>query len=128
MAILYDLWTFGPSTVREVHERLYPIRTTRYTTILKQMQQMLEKGLLSRNERFLSHLYEPTTPSEEMQAILTRDLLKRAFEGSVKNLILGALSEQSTTKEELAEMRQSIDRLLRKGRERRSELDHDAVD
>ena len=117
LEILNDLWNFGPSTVREVHERLSPHRPTGYTTVLKQMQVMAEKGLLVRNERFRSHLYEPATPKEEVQARLAGDLMKRAFQGSAKNLLLGALSAQSASKQELAEIRHLLEQ-FEKGRKR----------
>lgn len=118
LEILNDLWTFGPSTVREVHERLSPSRPTGYTTILKQMQVMAEKGSLRRNERFRSHVYEPTTSREHVQALLAGDLIKRAFQGSARNLILGALSTTSATREELSEMKQLIEQLERKGKQK----------
>jgi predicted transcriptional regulator len=118
LEILNDLWTFGPSTVREVHERLSPRRPTGHTTILKQMQVMAEKGSLSRNERFRSHVYEPTAPRERIQARLADDLIKRAFQGSARNLILGALSAQPATKQELSEIKQLIEKLERKGKQK----------
>lgn len=109
LLILNDLWSSGPSTVREVHDRLSPEHPIGYTTVLKQMQVMTEKGLLRRNERFRSHLYEPTTPSGEMQARLAGDLMRRAFQGSAKNLLLGALSAQATSTAELKEIRQMLE-------------------
>jgi BlaI family penicillinase repressor len=109
LEILNDLWSSGPSTVREVHDHLSPHHPIGYTTILKQMQVMTEKGLLRRNERFRSHLYEPTIPRGEMQARLAGDLMRRAFQGSAKNLLLGALSAQVASKQELNEIRQLLE-------------------
>jgi len=109
LAILQILWSAGPSTVREVHTALR-MRRTGYTTTLKQMQVMTEKGLVVRNERFRSHVYEARTTREQTQRQLTRSLLDRAFEGSAKNLVLGALSAQPISRSELAEIRQMLDR------------------
>src|SRR5207248_9377709 len=88
--ILAALWRLGPATVREVHEALG--KGSGYTTTLKQMQLMTEKGLLVRSERFRSHVYEPGIPREQTQKQIAADLLKRAFEGSAKDLVMGALS------------------------------------
>jgi BlaI family penicillinase repressor len=109
LAILQILWNRGPSTVREVHTALRS-RGTGYTTALKQMQVMTEKGLLARSERFRSHVYEPRLPREQAQLQLTRNLLQRAFDGSAKNLVLGALSSQPISRSELAEIREMIEK------------------
>lgn len=103
------LWKRGPSTVREVHTALES-RGTGYTTALKQMQVMTEKGLLIRTERYRSHVYEARIPREKTQLLLTRNLLQRAFDGSAKNLVLGALSAQPVSASELAEIRQMLER------------------
>jgi len=108
LAILQILWNRGPSTVREVHNALRD-RGTGYTTALKQMQVMAEKGLLTRSERYRSHLYEAGIPREKTQMMLTRNLLQRAFNGSAKNLVLGALSAKPVSASELAEIRTILD-------------------
>lgn len=108
LEILNILWTLGEGTVREVHEALKG-KQTGYTTVLKQMQVMFEKGLLKRSERFRSHVYEAGLPREQTQTLLARNLLQRAFEGSTKNLVLGALSSQKVSASELAEIRSLID-------------------
>jgi BlaI family penicillinase repressor len=108
LAILNILWASGPSTVREVHEGLRS-KQTGYTTVLKQMQIMAEKGLLTRSERFRSHVYEACIPKERTQRQLVGNLLQRAFGGSAKNLVLGALSSQKVSAEELAEIREMLD-------------------
>lgn len=113
--ILAVLWRMGPATVREVHEALG--KDSGYTTTLKQMQLMMEKGLLIRSERFRSHVYEPGVPQEQTQKQIAADLLKRAFNGSAKNLLLGALSAQPASSDELAEIRKMIDKFAKdKGR------------
>src|SRR5579863_10086996 len=82
LEILNILWARGPSTVRDVHEA--SSKTTGYTTVLKQMQVMAEKGLLARSEQFRSHVYEPVIAKEQTQQRLARNLLQRAFDGSAK--------------------------------------------
>jgi BlaI family transcriptional regulator, penicillinase repressor len=107
LEILQILWVDGPRTVREVHEALSS-KQTGYTTVLKQMQIMSEKGLLTRNERYRSHVYAAKLPRERTQHRLVRNLVERAFSGSAKNLVLGALSAQPVSKTELAEIRQML--------------------
>ena len=115
--ILAVLWRLGPATVREVHDALD--KDNGYTTTLKQMQLMLEKGLLIRSERFRSHVYEAAAPKEQTQQQVAGDLLKRAFDGSARNLVLGALSAQPASREELTELRQMLDEFAKqKGRSR----------
>jgi predicted transcriptional regulator len=109
LAILHVLWTTGPATVREVHHALSS-KQIGYTTVLKQMQVMAEKGLLERSERFRSHVYGASLPREQTQQQLAGNLLQRAFDGSAKNLVLGALSSQKVSAAELAEIRQILDR------------------
>ena len=104
--ILAVLWRLGPSTVREVHEALG--KSSGYTTALKQMQVMTEKGLLVRSERYRSHVYEAAAPREQTQEQIAGDLLRRAFDGSAKNLVLGALRAQPASDEELAEIRRLL--------------------
>ena len=108
LAILSILWSLGPSTVREVHNALSS-KQTGYTTVLKQMQVMVEKGLLARSERYRSHVYEARLPKEQTQRQLAKNLLQRAFDGSAKGLVLGALSSQKVSSAELAEIRQMLD-------------------
>ena len=105
--ILAALWRLGPATVREVHEALE--KDIGYTTTLKQMQLMLEKGLVKRSERFRSHVYEANAPKEQLQKDLAGNLMNRAFEGSAKSLLLGALAARPASREELNEIRRMID-------------------
>ena len=104
--ILAVLWRLGPATVREVHEELG--KDNGYTTTLKQMQLMTGKGLLIRSERFRSHIYEAGIPKEQTQSQIVGDLLTRAFEGSARELMLGALSAKPASKQELEEIRRMI--------------------
>ena len=105
--ILAALWRLGPATVREVHEALG--KDSGYTTTLKQMQLMTEKGLVKRSERFRSHVYEAAAPKEQTQKQIAGDLLKRAFDGSATSMLLGALSAQRATGEELEEIRRMLE-------------------
>jgi predicted transcriptional regulator len=79
---------------------------------------MTEKGLLVRSERFRSHVYEAGVAKEQTQREIAADLLKRAFEGSSKNLVLGALAAQPASDEELGEIRQILDQLEKRGKSR----------
>jgi len=113
--ILAVVWTLGMATVREVHDKLG--KDNRYTTTLKTMQLMTEKGLLIRGERFGSHVYEAGVPREQTQKQILGDLLKRAFGGSARSLVVGALKAQPTSREELDEIRAMLDALAKeKGR------------
>ena len=107
LEILNILWSHGPSTVRDVHTASE--KETGYTTVLKQMQVMAEKGLLKRSERYRSHVYEARIAKEQTQRQLARNLVRRAFDGSAKDLVLGALSSQKVTAKELAEIRKVLD-------------------
>ena len=115
--ILAALWRLGPATVREVHDELG--KNTGYTTTLKTMQLMTEKGLLTRSERFRSHVYEPAVPKEQTQKQIAADLLERVFEKSARSMLLGALSAQSASPEELAGIRKMLAEFAKeKGRSR----------
>ena len=115
--ILAVLWRLGAATVREVHEELG--KDSGYTTTLKQMQLMTEKRLLTRSERFRSHVYEAGVPKDQTQQQIAGDLLKRAFNGSAGSLLMGALSAQPASPEELAEIRGMLDTFVKqKGRSR----------
>jgi BlaI family penicillinase repressor len=92
--------------VREVHQELG--KEIGYTTTLKQMQLMTEKGLLTRSERFRSHVYEPAIPKEQTQKQIVADMLERVFENSARSLVLGALSAQPASTEELADIRKML--------------------
>src|SRR5919202_1899583 len=105
LAILRVLWQRGPSTVREVHEELSRERGTGYTTVLKLLQIMFEKGLVARDESERAHVYRPRQSEEQAQRRLVTDLLDRAFGGSAQQLVLRALTAKPASPEELAEIR-----------------------
>lgn len=109
LEILTVLWSIGPATVREVYEVIQRRRPVEYCTVLKFMQIMAEKGLVRRDEKQRAHIYSPAKSREWTQRQLAGDLLARAFSGSAKELLVGALSARKATKEELDEMRRLID-------------------
>ena len=109
LEILTVLWSRGPTTVRDVHNVIAARKPTQYTTVLKTMQIMADKGLVIRNEKQRAHIYAPAKPREWTQRQLAGDLLHRAFNGSARSLMLGALSAQKATKQELAELRKLLD-------------------
>ena len=108
LAILRVLWERGPCTVRQVHESLLEARDTGYTTTLKLMQIMAEKGLLTRDESLRTHVYSVRLTQDQTQRQLVSDLMNRAFGGSAAALVMQALNAQSATPEELAEIQQLI--------------------
>jgi predicted transcriptional regulator len=108
LAILDVLWRRGPSTVRHVHEALADARATGYTTTLKLMQIMAEKGLVTRDASSRTHVYAARAPRDATQKALVTHLLDRAFGGSAAALVLQAISAQETSAEELAEIQQLI--------------------
>lgn len=109
LEILRVLWEHGPSTVRQVHEALADTRETGYTTTLKLMQIMADKGLVSRDESSRTHVYSAGTSKEQTQRQLVKDLMDRAFGGSAAALVMRAISAEGTSSEELREIRKLID-------------------
>jgi BlaI family penicillinase repressor len=109
LAILRVLWDEGPTTVRHVHEAMAGDRDTGYTTTLKLMQIMAEKGLVTRDESSRTHIYAARVSRDRTQRQLVNDLIDRAFGGSATALVLQALSAQPTSEEELGEIRRLID-------------------
>jgi BlaI family penicillinase repressor len=108
LEILTVLWSRGPTTVREVHEVIAARKPTQYTTVLKTLQIMAEKGLVKRDETQRAHIYEAARPREWTQQQLAGDLLQRAFNGSARSLMVGALSARKASKAELAELRKLL--------------------
>lgn len=111
LEILKVLWRRGPSTVREVFDSLSETKQTGYTTVLKFMQIMAEKALVRRDETERAHRYEAALAEEETQRQLVGDLLRRAFDGSAKQLVMQALSSERASAGELEEIRRLLDRL-----------------
>lgn len=109
LEILTILWSRGPSTVRDVHEVIAKRKAAQYTTVLKTLQIMAEKGLVNRDEKQRAHVYEAARPREWTQQQLAGDLLQRAFNGSAARLMQGALSSRKASRAELAELRKLLD-------------------
>jgi predicted transcriptional regulator len=109
LAILRILWERGPSTVRQVHDILGQERTAAYTTALKLLQIMTEKGLVERDERDRTHIYRARLSEETTQRQLVRDLVDRAFGGSSTKLVMQALATKRASAEELRDIRKAID-------------------
>ena len=114
--ILTILWSRGATTVREVHEIIAARKPTQYTTVLKTLQIMAEKGLVRRDEKQRAHIYEAARPREWTQQQLAGDLLQRAFNGSARSLMVGALSASRASKADLAELRRMLDEYEEKSR------------
>lgn len=110
LAILRVLWDRGPSTVRDVQVVLEQARPTGYTTALKLLQIMTDKGLVRRDASERTHVYETRLTEQQTQQQLVGDLLERAFEGSAAKLVMQALATQPASAEELAEIRRLLDR------------------
>jgi BlaI family penicillinase repressor len=111
LAILRVLWQRGESTVRQVHDVLSQEREMGYTTVLKLMQIMTEKGLVERDESERTHVYQTRLTQEQTQQQLVGDLLNKAFGGSASQLVLQALSAKPASAEELTQIRQLLDKL-----------------
>jgi BlaI family transcriptional regulator, penicillinase repressor len=109
LAILRVLWENGSATVRQVHEALAGARDTGYTTTLKLMQIMAEKGLVVRDESTRTHIYEARLSRDETQRQLVSDLVDRAFGGSAAALVMQALNAHSTSAEDLKEIEEVIE-------------------
>ena len=122
LAILRVLWEHGACTVRQVHEALSRERPAAYTTALKMLQIMTEKGLVRRDVSDRTHVYQPRLSEEQTQRQLVRDLLDRAFGGSSSKLVMQALSAKRATPEELSEIRRLLEG-NRDSREARDERD-----
>jgi BlaI family transcriptional regulator, penicillinase repressor len=122
LGILRVLWERGPSTVRQVHEVLSRDRPTAYTTALKMLQIMTEKGLVRRDETDRSHVYHARLTEDQTQRQLVRDLLDRAFGGSSSKLVMQALATKRASAEELGEIRRLLDARRDQDKENRREV------
>ena len=109
--ILSVIWQLGEATVRHVHTELNKSRETGYTSVLKLMQIMTDKGLLVRDESQRSHIYRARQRETSTQKQLVKDLMVRAFGGSPEKLVMQALSAKRAKPEEIAEIRRMLDEL-----------------
>ncbi|MEM7557614.1 MAG: BlaI/MecI/CopY family transcriptional regulator [Planctomycetota bacterium] len=111
LAILHVLWEQGPCTVRQVQERLSGGRETGYTTVLKFMQIMMDKGLLKRDESQHAHIYRAAVTRKNTQRKTINTVIDQLFDGSAQQLVLQALASNKSSPEELAEIRRLLDEL-----------------
>lgn len=111
LTILRILWDNGPSTVREVNEAMNEDQDTGYTTTLKLMQIMTDKGLLRRDDSQFKHIYKPALREEKAQKQLVSDLLEKAFSGSAEKLVMRALSTKKVPAKELAKIKKILDEI-----------------
>lgn len=109
--ILTILWKHGPSTVRAVHDQLNSFKEVNYTTTLKQMQLMAEKGMLSRDERSMKHIYEAVEEEQKTKSLLLDRFVDHLYGGSASNLVMQLLDNKKTSKAELDEIRAVLDQL-----------------
>jgi len=110
LSILRVLWEKGPGTVREIQARLSVTRETGYTTALKMLQIMTEKGLVERDEAVRPQIYRAKFSQEKTQKQLLQDLVQRAFGGSVKALVMQAISTKRSSPEDLEAIEKLLDR------------------
>ena len=111
LAILSILWNKGPSTVRQVNEEMNKEQKTGYTTTLKLMQIMTEKGLLVRDDSKFQHIYRPAVSEEKTQKQVVGELLEKVFSGSAEKLVMRALSAKKVSSKELAKIRKMLDEI-----------------
>jgi len=111
MQILRILWDLGPSPVREIHRRLEAAKGTNYSTTVKMLAVMLQKGLLRRDENAQPHVYRAVLTRARTGKRMLDDLIEKVYEGSAMSLVLQALSSQKATKEELDEVRRMLDQM-----------------
>jgi predicted transcriptional regulator len=111
LAILSVLWDEGPSTVREVHDALSATQDSGYTTVLKMLQIMTDKGLVVRDETNRAHVYSARLSQQKTQGQLLTDLMERAFGGSPARLVMQALSNRKASPEELTAIRNILNEM-----------------
>lgn len=111
LEVLQVLWQDGPATVRQVNEKLAATRDVGYTTTLKIMQIMAEKGLVERDTAQRIHIYKAATAEEETQRRLLGRFVDAAFRGSAMKLVMQALGNHEASEDELSEIKQLIERI-----------------
>jgi BlaI family transcriptional regulator, penicillinase repressor len=118
LEVLKILWDRGPLTVRQVHEEFLRVKQSQYTTTLKIMQVMTDRGLVARDERERSHVYRPLIPREEAQRQLASDLMNRVFAGSAQRLLVSALDAKRASLKEVNELRDFIEQYRQRTRKK----------
>jgi len=111
MQILRILWELGPSPVREIHRRLEAAKGTNYSTTVKMLAVMLQKGLVKRDEEARPHVYRAALTRAKTGKRMLDDLIEKVYDGSTMSLVLQALSSEKATKEELDQIRRVLDQM-----------------
>ena len=111
LRILRILWEHGPSTAREIHNQLAETRDTNYSTTVKMLSVMLEKNLVKRDETVRPQIYRTAVTQDRTRQRMLKDLIHKAYDGSVGSLVLQALSSQKSSPDELAEIRRLLNKL-----------------
>ncbi len=111
LQILRILWELGPSPVREIHARLQTEKETNYSTTVKMLSIMLDKGLVKRDENAQPHIYRPVQSREKTGQRMVSDLIEKVYDGAAMSLVLQALAHSKATPAELAEVRRLLDEL-----------------
>jgi predicted transcriptional regulator len=114
LQILRILWELGPSPVREIHARLHADKGTNYSTTVKMLSVMLEKGLVKRDENASPHVWRASVSREASGKKMLRDLIDKVYDGAAMSLVLQALASTSATKEEIDEVRRLLDEMEEK--------------
>ena len=113
LQILRILWDRGPSPVREIHAKLQTEKETNYSTTVKMLSIMLDKGLVRRDEDAQPHIYRPVQSREKTGKLMVRDIVDKVYDGATMSLVLQALASSRATSAELAEVRKLLDELER---------------
>ena len=111
LAILKVLWAKGPCTVRQVNDQINTEKETGYTTTLKLMQIMADKGLLVRNESAFKHVYKPAVSAESTEKQIVGDVLDKVFSGSAERMVMRAITSKRMSAEELKNIRRLLDKM-----------------
>jgi BlaI family transcriptional regulator, penicillinase repressor len=114
LQILKILWDLGPSPVRKIHARLNADKGTNYSTTVKMLSVMLDKGIVKRDENESPHVYRAALSRDKAGKQMLRDLIDRVYDGAAMSLILQALGSTTATQAELDEARRLLDRLEKK--------------
>jgi len=111
LQILRVLWELGPSPVREIHAQLSANKGTNYSTTVKMLSVMLEKGLVMRDEQASPHIYRPAMSRQAAGKRMVKDLIDKVYDGAAMSLVLQALASSRATKEEIEEVRRLLDQM-----------------
>ncbi len=111
LQILCTLWEQGPSTARQIHNRLTVERDTNYSTTVKMLSIMLDKNLIKRDETVRPQVFRPAATQQRTQQRMLKDLIQKAYDGSAGSLVLQALASEKASAKELAEIRQLLNEL-----------------